>query len=139
MSGELIRVATFDNSVQAHIAKGRLIAEGMEADLEDEYMIGLNPLYNQALGGIKLVVPTEFHARAIEVLNEIENSDRMDSSGEPIECPSCKSRKLYSGFKSVKSTRGLISILFAVMFIVYPIYFDYKYRCKKCGKEFRTR
>ena len=62
---EFVTVATYDTVVDAHIALGRLSAEGIEARLFDENMVQVaGPI---ALGGIKLRVSRgdEKAARAV--------------------------------------------------------------------------
>lgn len=53
---EFVTVATYDKATDAHIALGRLAAEGIEARLFDEQMVQMDWLYAIALGGIKLRV-----------------------------------------------------------------------------------
>lgn len=53
---ELVTVATYEKATDAHIALGRLSAEGIEAQLFDENSIQMDWLYFSALGGIKLRV-----------------------------------------------------------------------------------
>lgn len=64
---EFVTVATYDKTTDAHIALGRLSAEGIEAQLFDEHAIQMDWLYFSALGGIKLRVPRgdEKAARAV--------------------------------------------------------------------------
>lgn len=64
----LVTVATFDKSTDAHIARGRLAAEGIAAVLFDENMVQMDWLYAIALGGIKLRVRRSDEARARRVL-----------------------------------------------------------------------
>jgi hypothetical protein len=54
MSENIVTIETYDSVAKAHLAKSKLEAFGIECFLADENIIGLNPLYNQALGGIKL-------------------------------------------------------------------------------------
>jgi hypothetical protein len=49
---EFVTIATYDQLLDAHIARGRLSAEGIETQLFDEQMV----MYAIALGGIKLRV-----------------------------------------------------------------------------------
>lgn len=66
--GELVTVATYDKAVDAHIALGRLAAEGIEARLFDEQMVQMDWLYAIALGGIKLRVSRDDAPAARKVL-----------------------------------------------------------------------
>ena len=60
--------ATFDLTPLAHIALGRLHAEGIPAWLADEHLVQTDGLYSPAVGGIKLQVEPEYAARARQVL-----------------------------------------------------------------------
>jgi len=53
---EFITIATYDKVTDAHIALGRLSAEGIEAKLFDQNMVQMDWLYSIALGGVKLRV-----------------------------------------------------------------------------------
>lgn len=65
---EFVTVATYDKTTDAHIALGRLSAEGIEAQLFDEHAIQMDWLYFSAIGGIKLRVPRGDEKAAREVL-----------------------------------------------------------------------
>jgi hypothetical protein len=54
----------------------RLEAEGIRAYLQDEHTVTINPLFSNAIGGIKLMVHEAQVARAQELLKlfEKENS-----------------------------------------------------------------
>lgn len=65
----LVTVATYDLMPYAHIAKGRLEAEGIPCVLADEHLVQADWLYSPAVGGIKLQVEAEFAARARIVLD----------------------------------------------------------------------
>jgi hypothetical protein len=68
MNFELL--ATYDNYMDAHIVQGRLEEEGIHCWLKDEHTLTLNPLWNGALGYIKLMVPDVQIDRARAILNE---------------------------------------------------------------------
>jgi len=65
---EFVTVATYDKVVDAHIALGRLSAEGIEAQLFDQNMVQMDWLYSIALGGIKLRVSRGDEKAARQVL-----------------------------------------------------------------------
>lgn len=64
----MITIATFDTMPDAHIALGRLRAEGIEARLADEHMVQTDWLYAIAVGGIKLQVDEADAERARTIL-----------------------------------------------------------------------
>jgi len=63
---EFVTIATYDKALDAHIALGRLSAEGIEARLFDENMVQVAGAI--ALGGIKLRVTREDEKLARKVL-----------------------------------------------------------------------
>ena len=65
---EFVTVATYDKVTDAHIALGRLSAEGIEAQLFDDQMVQMDWLYAIALGGIKLRVTRGDEKAARQVL-----------------------------------------------------------------------
>lgn len=61
---------TFPYQHQLLIIRGRLEAEGIETFVHDELTIQVDPLYSNALGGIKLMVQMQDVERATEILAE---------------------------------------------------------------------
>ena len=78
---DFVTVATFDFSTDAHIALGRLEAEGIEAHLMDEHLVQTDLLYSIAVGGIKLQVEPQDAERALAILAE-DHSDEIDEDAE---------------------------------------------------------
>lgn len=74
-----VTVATYDTTPAAHIAMGRLRAEGVDARLVDEHFVRMDWLYSIALGGIKLQVPRA-HARLAAQILATDYSDELDPS-----------------------------------------------------------
>lgn len=67
MEENLVTVAVFGAPYEAEMAKGELEAHGIPVFILDQFTIGANPLYSNALGGIKLQVP----ASCAEVAQQI--------------------------------------------------------------------
>lgn len=65
-----VLLATYENYVDAHIVQGRLEEEGIRCWLKDEHTLTINPLWNNAMGYIKLMVPEEQLERARDILSE---------------------------------------------------------------------
>ena len=53
---KLRTAARFRDALEAHLAKGALAAEGIDAVVFDEHVVGVNWLYSDAIGGVKLAV-----------------------------------------------------------------------------------
>lgn len=64
----MVTVGIYDNMVDAHIALGRLRADGISAHLADEHLVQTDWLYGIAVGGIKLQVHEADRAHAEQVL-----------------------------------------------------------------------
>ena len=72
---KLVTIATFDNMPEAHIAMGRLKAEGIPCSLADENLVQTDWLYSIAIGGIKLQVEPAYEPRAREILETDYSGD----------------------------------------------------------------
>ncbi len=74
-------IARYDGMPDAHIAMGRLAAEGIESWLADEHLVQTDWLYSIAVGGIKLHVAEEDAKRALVIL-ETDYSGDIDNLGK---------------------------------------------------------
>ena len=70
---ELITVKTFDNAMEAHILKSKLESEHIDSFIFDEHIVGINMLYAQSVGGVKLKIRKEDEDAVKVLLAEIEN------------------------------------------------------------------
>jgi hypothetical protein len=61
--------------VDAHIAMGRLQAEGINCWLADQHLVQTDWLYSPAVGGIKLQVDDEFADEARKILDTDYSGD----------------------------------------------------------------
>lgn len=80
---ELITVKTFWTSYEANIVKSYLESEGIECLLKDELTINADPLLTNAIGGIKLQVPSSQYEKAYHLLDErgyINPKDKIDDT-----------------------------------------------------------
>lgn len=56
MNDRTVVYSTYYNPMEANIIKAKLEDSGFACFLADENVATLNPLYNQAIGGVKLIV-----------------------------------------------------------------------------------
>ena len=68
-------IATFDFLPEAEIARGRLLAEGIDCQLVDQHLVQTNWLYSPAVGGIKLQVEAADVQRAQTILAHDYSAD----------------------------------------------------------------
>ncbi|HWV73087.1 MAG TPA: DUF2007 domain-containing protein [Pseudosphingobacterium sp.] len=135
---EIVTLKVFDNPIEAHLLKTKLESEGIHSFLQDENIVSLNPLYNYAVGGIKLNIRSADLEMANQIIQEIENAPSVDDHDQEIHCPACDSTDLYTNFKSMKGTKGLFSAIISLFMGVFPVYYKNVYKCKNCEKEFKV-
>jgi len=133
----LITIKTFESAVEAHLLRLKLENEGIQCFLVDENTVSLNPLFNIAIGGIKLRIDESDEPKAKELVAEMENAAFVDEDERIITCPKCQSKDLYANFKSMKGAKGVMSAIVSFLFMVFPIYYKSVYKCKACGHEFK--
>jgi hypothetical protein len=91
MPGKPITIKTFDNSIQAHLARNCLVDAGIPATLSDENLVGTHWALSNAVGGIRLQVPEDDVARAKALLDA--EPDERASDIEPDEAEPSLSRR----------------------------------------------
>lgn len=119
---EFVTIAVFDNYIDAHIAMGQLEESGVHCWLKDETTLDLIPMWNQALGGIKLMVAEEDLEDAKTLLGQ------YNSSRQKLVCPACGSKNV----QLVSTPRKASNWLFALLGSV-PA--EKVYHCFDCGHE----
>jgi DNA-directed RNA polymerase subunit RPC12/RpoP len=136
---QLITLKSFDTAIEARIIQNRLESEGIICHIFDENLVTLNPLLNFAVGGIRLQVNLEDAERAQSILSEIEGTALTDEQNNVIACPNCQSTELYTDFKSMKDAKGVLAMIAAFVFSVFPMYSKSVYKCKSCATEFEKK
>ena len=121
-------VATFREAYQAYLAKGKLEGEGISSIVVDEYVVGINWMYSQAVGGVKVQVTEADYERASQILKKdyTKDLDALDQEGPKDSCPKCGSFSIslrpYSRWWLIPS-----------LFFEAPIFFRRKkWRCNNC-------
>lgn len=66
----LVTIITFTYAHEITIIRGKLESEGIDCFVQDELTAQVNPLYSNAIGGVKLKVRESDAERAIEILKE---------------------------------------------------------------------
>jgi hypothetical protein len=135
---KLVTIAQFDTGIDAHLIKSRIEDEEIQCFLNDEYMMGVNPMYNYSLGGVRLKVREEDTVRAREIIEEIELTFRRDDNDNIIRCPNCGSAEFYHGIKTLKSAKSKFSMIIALLLSIFPFSSDSVNKCKVCDTEFES-
>jgi hypothetical protein len=128
-------VASFREAYQAHLAKGKLETEGISAIVLDEYLVGINWMYSQAIGGVKVQVPEADYERAHKILegDYAEDLIALDPERSMDSCPECGSPSIsvhpYSRWWLIPS-----------LLFLCPVFFGRKkWNCNSCGAVWRDK
>jgi len=127
-------IGTYQYSSEAIIFKGKLESEGIDAFLKDNNTVDANPLYSNAIGGVKLFVRQEDFDRAKDVISEVSKYS-LDDNGKLLQCPNCGAEQI-DLVTSIKDLKSLTAFVFAVLLGSLPFYSKHKFKCNKCNFEF---
>lgn len=140
---------TFYNPIEANIVKSRLLDGGLQCFLSDENSVVINPLFTQALGGVKLHIFEKDLDKANIILQEegFAPGFAMTSDGGEEEvpvkeaaivdkvCPNCGSTHV--GFvQATKKRFGILTVFISLLLMVYPFHVNKTYHCFDCEHEF---
>src|SRR2546423_14300638 len=96
--GRWVRVGTFWQPTEAHMARLKLESEGIDCFLADEHIVTTYWLYANAVGGIKLHAREADAPRAVELLRGRSPACAAvaEADGQPLfdgldRCPRCGS------------------------------------------------
>ncbi len=139
-------IATFNEATEAHILKGRLEAEGILCFLGDEHIIGAQPFYSAAVGGVKLRVTEQDVKEAKAILARIQGGESqfdydtielappMQEHAEVQTCPRCGSDHV----AEEKYNKTVFSLTY--LFLGFPLPFlSRKYTCYNCGNTWKDK
>jgi len=96
MPDALVTLGAYSTAYEANLVRAELEAFDLHASLADADIIGINWLWSNALGGVKVQVPESEAAEARHVL-ELESGcdeDTQDAAGSSTAvCPHCGSHR----------------------------------------------
>ncbi len=134
------KIVTFESyydPVLAHIVRTRLEANGISCFIADENIIGANPLYNQAVGGVKVKVFEKDIERCREILateGDLHESDHFEIDNENntyVVCPFCASTNV--GNIAEDKDVGLLN---SIANLVNPFHTQKNWHCYNCQHDF---
>jgi hypothetical protein len=67
---------------QAQFLKSVLESEGIDVQLPDEHVLGVQPFYGAAIGGVRVMVRPADLQRATELLDSVADADPPGASDE---------------------------------------------------------
>ncbi|MGY4386647.1 hypothetical protein ACVWYN_003703 [Pedobacter sp. UYP24] len=146
---KIVVFETFYNPIEANIVKARLLDAGVQCFLTDENLVTINPLYTQALGGVKLHMfegdillakdilmdegfPIELND---SIADETFDSEKVDGIEKSITCPMCHSSNV--GYvQATKNRFGILTMIVSIALAVYPFSVRKTHHCFTCENEF---
>ena len=127
---KFILLNSYNNYIEAHIAKGVLEEAGILSWLKDEFTLTINPILTNAVGGIKIMVAKEDAEKAREILARILADQKLT-----VICPQCGSHNIELVSTPRKASNWLTAI--STFFISdYAIALDKVNHCFDCKHEF---
>lgn len=132
----LITIQRLNTSIDAHLLQNYLESEDIESFILDEHTVDMNPLFSNAIGGVRLQVKEEDVERAKELIEIYYHKPYLDKEGNEVKCPQCASTHLFGDFNSMKNAGSVMAAITSFFFGVFPIYRKRVYRCKECDTEF---
>ncbi|HVW97411.1 MAG TPA: DUF2007 domain-containing protein [Mucilaginibacter sp.] len=139
MNADDDKIVTFESyydPMLAHIVRSRLEANGIPCFIADENVVTGNPIYNQAVGGVKLKVFEKDVKRCREILAEegdLHESDHFgidDENNTYVVCPFCVSTNVS---EIEKENSGFLN---TIMNLANPFYTQKNWHCNNCQQEF---
>lgn len=127
-------IRRYQYSSEAIIFKGKLESEGIEVFMRDNNTVDTNPLYSNAVGGVKLFVKKEDFVEANKILSQVSEYS-LDEENQLIKCPKCGVEQI-TMIASINDLKSFFSFIFSLLFVLMPFYSKYKYRCNSCKFEF---
>ncbi|WP_276379567.1 DUF2007 domain-containing protein [Flavobacterium sp. H4147] len=127
-------IRTYQYSSEAQVFVGKLKSEGVEVYLRDNHIVDSNPIWSNAVGGVKLFVKSEDFDKASEVLSTISQYS-LDEKNDLIKCPKCGAEQVEMT-TSIGDAKSLIIFIFSLLFSLIPFYTRYCYKCNCCKAEF---
>lgn len=125
-----VLVNSYNNYVEAHIARGVLEEEGIQCWLKDENTLTIDPILTNALGGIKLMVESTKADKANEILIRL----RKDAKAA-LSCPKCNSHNIEQISTPRKASNWFMALTTFLLGDI-AIAPDKVNHCFDCGYEF---
>jgi len=144
---------TFTYPHEAHLVKGYLESNGIEAIINDELTAQVANFYSNAIGGVKLRVSESDYNQGIQLLKDGGYITREDcKGGSKVEivlldkatnkkiCPFCGSDNIAINNKPGVITAVVMAIINLIVIIgaIFPR-FNSSFKCFDCSKEWKYK
>ncbi len=130
---EFIPIDTYANYIDANILMGRLESEGINCWLKDENTVTIDPILTNAVGGIKLMVAGPQVQRALDLLRQYRNEQRLMHP-----CPHCASLNVEL-VTTPRKASNWVGVIIGFLFTSYALSNEKVFHCFDCGYEFTEK
>lgn len=127
---DFVPLSSYLNYVDAHIAMGVLEESGIRCWLKDENTVTIDPILTNAVGGIKLMVPRDQAATALEILEKIRRESKALTP-----CPKCGSKNT-ERVSTPRKASNWASALLGLFLTSYAMPVETVQHCFDCGHEY---
>ena len=134
MEETFILIGRYQYTSEALIYKSKLESEEIEVFIMDNNTVDSNPLYSNAVGGVKLFVNFENEEKAKFILSQISDFS-LDENNQLMKCPKCNEEQIEM-VTSINDFKSFLTFLFSILIVLIPFYSRYKYKCQSCKFEF---
>jgi len=138
---KIITFESYYDPMLAHIVRTRLEANGISCFVADENSIGANPLFNPAIGGVKLKIFERDLEKCREILSTDDDLHENDHHGIDEEnntyiiCPYCASTNV-GKIGEEEGEKKSETLLSSIMNLVNPFYNQKNWHCFNCQQDF---
>ena len=122
----------FQYSSEAIIYQGKLESQGIEVFMRDNNIVDSNPIYSNAVGGVKMFVKTADFDKANEILGDVSLYS-VDDDNQPLKCPKCGTEQIELE-PSIEGVKSFFRVV--ILGAVAQFFSKYKYKCQNCKYEF---
>ena len=136
MKDNWVAVASFTSPVEAHLARTQLEADGITCVMSDEYLVRVDWLLSNAVGGVKLMVPVWEAEHARDILRPRPRLVVVAGAGseEEMICPRCHCDDVYY----TRFSRRAAGLFVLLLGFAIP-WRDRRWTCKQCGYAWKER
>jgi hypothetical protein len=127
---EFVVVQTFSNYIEANIVMGNLEAHNIHCWLKDENTVTVMPIYDIAVGGIKLMVAEDHAEDAKKILQHFKEENK-----KYYHCPKCDSNNI-EFITTNRSAANWLTIFFTWLLGSYAVGAKQVWHCFSCNAEF---
>lgn len=138
-SDKIITFESYYDPMLAHIVRTRLEANGIICFVADENMIGANPLYNQAVGGVKLKIFERDLEKCRDILateGDLHEQDHFEIDNETqnyVVCPFCASTNV-ADITAEKNKEA--NFFNSFIHLLNPFSAPKNWHCNNCKQDF---